>query len=238
MSQSSPRAELPYLQAAQAQKHVTHNEALQRLDALTQLCLRQRTSNSPPAQPAAGDLYGIGSTPSGAWAGQAGAIAYWTGTSWLFLQPQEGWRAWDLSTQALRVWRVEEGGVGGSWQPSFALFDQLDGLGLGTVSDAQITLTPQRRDDRLVLSRQGDRLTLNGELFDFTTLPEGASLPRRAVACPWLTSDVTRIAGTLQLSLILPHGAQAPEATLFPAPISLTQDGPVTLPPYEIEDAT
>ena len=99
----------------------------------------------------------------------------------------------------------------------------------------QITLTPQRRDDRLSLVRSGDVLTINGEAFDFAAIPEGCTLPRDAVACDWLASDIPRIGGQLYLTLILPHGADAPQATLSPAALTLTGDGPVALPPYENE---
>ena len=99
----------------------------------------------------------------------------------------------------------------------------------------QITLTPQRRDDTLTLTRSGDVLTINGEAFDFTAIPEGCTLPRDAVACDWLAGNVTRSGGVLHLTLILPHGADAPQATLFPAALTLTGDGPVALPPYENE---
>jgi len=97
----------------------------------------------------------------------------------------------------------------------------------------QITLIPQRRDDALSLSRSGDILTLNGVDFDFSALTEGAVLPREDVACDWLASDVTRTGGVLHLALILPHGANAPEQSLFPAPIIVAADGPVTLPPHD-----
>ena len=98
----------------------------------------------------------------------------------------------------------------------------------------QITLTPQRRDDTLTLVRSGDVLTINGEAFDFTAIPEGGTLPRDAVACDWLAGDVTRSGGVLHLTLVLPHGADAPQATLFPAPLTLTGDGPVVLPTDEV----
>lgn len=97
----------------------------------------------------------------------------------------------------------------------------------------QIDLSPMRRDDRLEVSVSGDVFTINGAAFDLSALPEGASLPRDAVACDWLAGDVERIDGALHLTLILPHGANAPEETLFPAPI-MAGDGPVALPPYEI----
>ena len=102
----------------------------------------------------------------------------------------------------------------------------------------QITLTPMNRDDRLTLERSGDSLTINGEAFDFTAIPEGGTLPRDAVACDWLAGDVTRAGGVLHLTLILPHGADAPLETRFPAALTLTGDGPVALPPYEVAPRT
>ena len=72
----------------------------------------------------------------------------------------------------------------------------------------QISFTPTRCDTALTATRQGDVLTLNGEAFDFTALSEGDVMPRDAVACDWLASEVTCEGGTLHLTLILPHGAR------------------------------
>jgi len=99
----------------------------------------------------------------------------------------------------------------------------------------QITLSPARRDTPLTLDRTGDALTINGEVFDFTPLPDGATLPREAIASDWFAGPVERVDGTLRLSLVLPHGANAPQETLYPAPLTLTGNGPVILPPYEVE---
>lgn len=96
-----------------------------------------------------------------------------------------------------------------------------------------LTLSPMCRPDQLTLHRVGDVLTVNGEVLDFTDLPEGATLPRAAVACDWLASDVTREGGVIRLALVLPHGSGAPHETRFPAPLVLTEDGPVNLPPYD-----
>ena len=87
------RLALPLLAASQAQKHVTHNEALVRLDALVQLAVRSGPLNTPPASPAEGDVYLAGDTPTGVWAGQAARVAEWRDGLWTFLQPREGWRA-------------------------------------------------------------------------------------------------------------------------------------------------
>lgn len=93
-----------------------------------------------------------------------------------------------------------------------------------------ITLTPMRRDDSLTLHRAGDVLTVNGTALDFGPLTEGSVLPRDAVECAFLASDVVRIDGRLRLSLILPHGPQAGPEALFPEPLVLDGDGPVALP--------
>lgn len=101
-----------------------------------------------------------------------------------------------------------------------------------------ITLTPQRRNQPLTLHRAADVLTLNGEVFDFGPLAEGAILPRAALDSDWFAADIERKGGALHLALFLPHGAEAPEETLFPAPLTLDRDGPVDLPPYAVESAT
>lgn len=101
-----------------------------------------------------------------------------------------------------------------------------------------LDLSPMRRDDALTLHRAGDVLTINGTPYDFGPLPEGGLLPRDAVGCDWIVSDVTRAGGVLRLTLILPHGPiphpvpfEAVDV-LFPAPIHVTADGPVALPEY------
>lgn len=99
----------------------------------------------------------------------------------------------------------------------------------------KLNFIPMRSDEPISLSVQGDVLTINGEPFDFGPLPEGAILPREAVACEWLASDVTRQGGAIELTLILPHGANAPPETRFPTPIEATE-GPIELPMFGATD--
>ncbi|WP_323781920.1 hypothetical protein [Leisingera sp.] len=96
----------------------------------------------------------------------------------------------------------------------------------------QINWTPVRRDEALTVTKAGDALTINAEVFDFSPLPEGATLPRAAVACEWLASDVERSGGEISLTLLLPHGADAPEETRFPELVIMAGDGPVPVPPH------
>ncbi len=62
MSDETPRSGLPLLAAAQAQKHVTHNEALLQLDALACARLLDRDLTTPPGSPADGDTYLVKAT--------------------------------------------------------------------------------------------------------------------------------------------------------------------------------
>jgi hypothetical protein len=94
----------------------------------------------------------------------------------------------------------------------------------------KITFLPQRRDERLELHRAGDVLTINGEEFDFAPLPEGATLPAEAIDSDWITGPVERIEGALHMTLILPHGPRAAEATRFPAALFVNGNGPVAVP--------
>ena len=93
-----------------------------------------------------------------------------------------------------------------------------------------IKLSPQRRDDTLTVTKQGDTLTINGTEYDFTDLPDGGTLPADAVDCEFVIGSVDRVNGELELTLLLPHGANASEAARFPEPIIDPADGEVELP--------
>ncbi|MNC14187.1 hypothetical protein D3C75_619530 [compost metagenome] len=94
----------------------------------------------------------------------------------------------------------------------------------------KLILSPQRRDDTLSVIVSGDILILNGEVLNFGPLPEGGTLPSSATGSPWLLDDVHRINGQIELTLIMPHGANASEAARFPEPLIVSEDGPVELP--------
>jgi hypothetical protein len=85
---------LPYIMPSQAQKHVTHNEAIRALDALVQLAVLDRDLSTPPASPAEGDRYLVAPGSGGAWTGKDGRIAAWQDGAWAFLAPRTGWLIW------------------------------------------------------------------------------------------------------------------------------------------------
>lgn len=129
-SDTSARLALPYLAPSQAQKHVTHNEALQLLDSLVQLSVVTTGAVTPPADPEPGEIHALGSAAEGAWAGQDGRLAVWDGLSWQFITPREGWRARDLSAQRGLVFD------GSAWQPEVTDLQDLAGLGVNAGWDA------------------------------------------------------------------------------------------------------
>ena len=95
-----------------------------------------------------------------------------------------------------------------------------------------IKISPVRRDEQITARKNGEKLTINGKAYDFSQLPDGATLPADAHDCEWITGGVERIDGELQLTILLPHGANAPEETRFPQPIVDPADGQLPLPPY------
>lgn len=97
-----------------------------------------------------------------------------------------------------------------------------------------VTLSPVRMDETLAAARAGDVLILNGVEFDFSPLPEGATLPAEAIDSDWIVGPVERIDGELHLTLRLPHGPNPSQAVAFPDPIHATEDGPISLPTDEV----
>jgi hypothetical protein len=101
MSDVSAVLSLPYLLPAQAQKHVTHNEALARLDLAVQLAVIARDLTTPPASPAQGDRYLVPAGATGDWAGQHDRIALRDMGAWVFQTPVAGWTARVLTEDTL-----------------------------------------------------------------------------------------------------------------------------------------
>jgi hypothetical protein len=96
-----------------------------------------------------------------------------------------------------------------------------------------ISLFPMRRDDTLRVFRLGDVLTINGKVFDFTPLPDGAIIQEGVIPCEWIVGPVQRVEGELRITLILPVGQNPPHAVAFPQPIGNPPNGPISLPGQE-----
>lgn len=96
----SPRFSLAYVKPQQAQKHVTVNEALRRLDAVVSLAVKSREIAAEPAAPAEGDAYILPTALTGAaWSAYSpDSIAVFQDGVWSQITPKEGWRAWVQDT--------------------------------------------------------------------------------------------------------------------------------------------
>ena len=103
MTETTARFSLPFIMPAQAQKHLTHNDALRVLDLFLHLCIQDDTLITPPETVHENDAYII---PDGAideWSGRINQIAvFWDGT-WQFFVPAAGWVAWIKTTQKVAV---------------------------------------------------------------------------------------------------------------------------------------
>ncbi|WP_411816577.1 DUF2793 domain-containing protein [Hyphococcus sp. DH-69] len=103
--EQSPRLALSYVQPNQAQKHVTVNETIRRLDALTQMTVRSRTIAAEPEMPSDGDIY-ILATPTGdVWSSfdDDDVVAFQDG-AWERISPVAGMRAWVADENLLVVY--------------------------------------------------------------------------------------------------------------------------------------
>ncbi len=127
---NTSRLKLPYIMAAQAQKHVTHNEAIRMLDAVVQISVKNDTTTVPPATPDEGASYIIASGATGSWSGRDNQIASWQDGTWMYYPPLKGWLAWMESQNVLVVWN------GSSWQDVVAKgLNPVALAGINTVAD-------------------------------------------------------------------------------------------------------
>jgi hypothetical protein len=94
---------LPYIDGSQAQKHVTHNEALRMLDAVIQVAVLDITRTAPPASPSQGERHIVAAGAIGAWTGRDRSIASYIDGAWQFMTPHAGWCAWSIADDYLVV---------------------------------------------------------------------------------------------------------------------------------------
>ncbi|MFZ1469981.1 MAG: DUF2793 domain-containing protein [Paracoccaceae bacterium] len=146
---------MPYILPAQAQKHVTHNEALQILDVLVQSGVQDRTRTSPPPAPTEGQCHLVATGATGAWAGQDGRLAAYVNGGWLFLDPRPGWQLWVLDEGQDLVFTTT------GWLASADRVLQTAGLGVNAASDPVNRLTVASEATLLNNVGAGHQLKIN-----------------------------------------------------------------------------
>jgi len=137
---------LPFIDGSQAQKHVTHNEALRILDDAIQIAVLDSALTTPPSSPADGERYIVASGATGTWAGQGDTVATWETNAWRFLAPKAGWCVWSIADAALLVFD------GTAWMPVTAAATSLDNvpsMGINT-EVAESNLLTVRSNDALL----------------------------------------------------------------------------------------
>lgn len=141
---------LPLIAAAQAQKHVTHNEALQKLDALVQMTVLAVQAD-PPASPQEGERFICDAAATGGWQGQDGKIAAWQSGGWVFYQPLTGWRTWVADEAAFKVFDGSGWvGLGGGTSD----LQNLSEIGINATADATNRLSVS--SPNTLLNHEGD----------------------------------------------------------------------------------
>jgi hypothetical protein len=155
MSEVSAVLALPYIQPAQAQKHVTHNEALRLLDVIVQLAVADRTRTAAPASPEIGARHIVAAGAVGEWAGQDRRIAVFDIEGWVFFTPLPGWRAQVLAENTGVVYS------GTAWVAQGEVPQTVTQIGVNTSSDATNRLAVSSTATLLTHAGNGHQLKIN-----------------------------------------------------------------------------
>ena len=111
----------------------------------------------------------------------------------------------------------------------------------------RISFGPQLTARALVVSKAGDVLTIDGEEYVFSGLPDGATIPNSlprpgtsdpdtTIPCNAILGPVHRVAGELRLTLILPYRGGGRHVAAPPDLVD-PPDGPIALPNLDEEVA-
>ena len=136
---NTARLNMPNLVSGQAQKEITHNMALQRLDAFVQTAVESMTLVIPPVG-VEGNLYVVGATATGAWAGKEGQLAYYIGGTWAFYVPFEGMRIWNKATAEAMVYKTA------TWVNEVAVAEKIGFFGASPINKTSVSLTNEDGD--------------------------------------------------------------------------------------------
>ncbi|OLP62367.1 hypothetical protein BJF93_23720 [Xaviernesmea oryzae] len=153
MSDRSSNLDMPFILPSQAQKHVTHNAALQVLDVVTQLVVADSLT-VPPASPADGAVFAVLASATESFAGRSGRLAVYQDEGWSFLTPRAGWRAWFLTERRLKVY------TGATWEDAETL-GAAPMLGIHTTADSTNRLAVAAAASLFSHDGQGHQMKIN-----------------------------------------------------------------------------
>jgi hypothetical protein len=101
----TPRLALPYISPGQAQKELTHNEALQLLDSVVAAAVEEAPRTTPPDTPAQGACYIVGAPATGDWVGKEKSLAAFSSGGWRHIPPVDGMIVLVQSTGTWAIYR-------------------------------------------------------------------------------------------------------------------------------------
>ena len=222
----TPLLDMPYIMPSQAQKHVTHNEALRALDSLVHLAVTAGGVNEPPEVIEDAERFIVGPEPTGAWSmARADQIAAMEDGAWTFRTPRIGWRAYVQNSGSSIVFD------GATWIEEQSGTERTNRLGVNTdaddtnrlaVASAATLLTHDGADHRLVINRAGETNTAS---LVFQTAWSGRAEFGLAGDGDWrvkVSEDGANwrdalIAGARTGAVSFPHGTH-PEQWIAPPP--------------------
>jgi hypothetical protein len=152
----TPRHELLTMDSTTGDPTGTFSESMRRLDARVGTSV-EAVLSTPPGSPVEGQMWLLGTTPTGAWAGHGNEIAYRTSTGWYYIEPFEGWTLYNKTTNSLQTYD-------GAFWTDVTGTDSSSNEGLesielaSTVADGNVTL------DETTTTFQGVTLT-DGMIF-------------------------------------------------------------------------
>lgn len=127
------RHRLPLLAVSQAQKEITHNEALVIIDALLHPVIENVLANAPTVTDAdIGKCWLVGPTAAGIWSGKADSLAVYVGGGWRYLPPPDGMRIWNRFSERF-LFRID-----GQWMDGPIIADPANGPVIDTEARSAI----------------------------------------------------------------------------------------------------
>lgn len=221
MSEQSPRLSLPLVMPDQAQKHVTVNESLLRLDALVQLSVESRVVTVQPLSPQDGQAWILPDGASGPdWAAMSAAsIALWRDGFWSEIVPQTGWQAWLVDEAANCAF------VTGRWIAAFETANRV--LAAGTLGG--LTKAVLLEEELSALSGASVQTTISipnrAIVLGVSVRTSGAISGASSFDCG-IAGETSKFGGSLGIATGASNvGVIGPQAFYADTPVILTANG-------------
>ena len=205
---------LPHILTAQAQKEVTHNDALNLLDMFIRPTVLEMAKDTPPASPNVGDSYIVGAAPTDEFIDHEQHIACYSNNGWLVATP---FKWLDVVNEADATRYLYDGTT---WvQYGFILQDSGEYLRIERQAETLTALDGASVNTTIEIPNRATVLAVNCRV---TTAITGASSFDIGV-----TGDTARYGDNIAIALDTTNigVTQHPQAYYADAPLTLTANG-------------